>query len=74
MMADLPFPSSSTSATALNLMEPLPFRIASLIVGVSTTKPPVGKSGAFIIFKYSEGFGFLVFSVNLTASVISLKL
>ena len=51
IIADLPFPSSSTSATALNLIEPLPFRIASLIVGVSTTSPPVGKSGAFIIFK-----------------------
>ena len=52
MMADLPLPSSSTSATALSLIEPLPFKIASLIVGVSTTRPPVGKSGAFIIFKY----------------------
>ena len=50
-MADLPLPSSSTSATALSLIEPLPFKIASLIVGVSTTRPPVGKSGAFIIFK-----------------------
>jgi len=32
-------------------MDPLPFNIASLIVGVSTTRPPVGKSGPLIIFR-----------------------
>ncbi len=47
-IADLPFPNSSISATALNFIEPLPFNIASFIVGVSTIKPPVGKSGPLL--------------------------
>jgi len=50
-MADLPLPSSSTSATALIFIDPRPFSIASFIVGVSTTRPPVGKSGPLIIFR-----------------------
>ena len=51
IIAERPLPNSSTSATALNLIDPRPFNIASLMVGVSTTKPPVGKSGPLIIFK-----------------------
>ena len=50
-IADRPFPSSSISATALSFMDPRPFNIASFIDGVSTIRPPVGKSGPLIIFK-----------------------
>ena len=44
------------------------------MVGVSTTKPPVGKSGPLIIFKKSLGFASLFAIANLTASVTSRKL
>ena len=58
------------SATALNFIDPLPFKIASFIVGVSTINPPVGKSGPLIIFKKSLGFASLFAIAYLTASVI----